>query len=113
MLGQIEFQFNSREHGARKRSGNQNPRHHAGQNQEEQVIAGVDGGEHQDKNGGEIDDAVARQAVIHLIGEPSQAGSARECRDDGHGHPRRDSEREHRGDSGQQDAAFLSGGGGK
>ncbi len=50
VLGQIEFQLDSGEHDARKHAGNQNSGEQAGQNQEQQIVAGVDGGENQNEN---------------------------------------------------------------
>src|SRR5271163_464289 len=113
VLWQIEFELDAGEHDARKHAGNQNTGEQTGENQEKQIVAGVDRGQNQYEDGGEIDDAVARQAIVNLIGDPAQAGAPRERRHNGDGYPRRDSQRNQSGDAGEPDATFLSGGGGK
>ena len=105
--GKSNLQLDSGEHDARKHAGNQNACEQAGENQEQQIVAGIDGGEHQHENADEVDDAVARELVINLICEPAKAGAPRECGNDGYGHPAGDSKRKQRGDSGDPDAPFL------
>ena len=75
VLGHVEFQIDAGKHDARKHAGNENPGEQAGENQKEKIVAGVDRGEHEDEDRGEIDGAVAREAVVNLIGEPAQAGA--------------------------------------
>ena len=95
--GKSNFSSIAGEHDAREHAGNQNPREQAGENHEEQIVAGVDRGENQDENGGEINDSVAREAVIDLIGEPAQAGAARQRGNDRDRHPAGQPERDSRG----------------
>ncbi len=108
MLGQIEFQLDAGEHDAREYAGNQNAGEQARENQEQQVVAGVDRGENQDEDRREVDHAVARETVINLIGHPAQAGAPRQGRNDRDGHPSRDCERNQSRDCSKPDAAFLS-----
>ena len=99
-FGQIEFQVNASEDRAGKHAGNEDAGDGAGQHHEEEVVAGVDGGEDQNRDDSEVDHAFAREAVINLIDEPAQAGAAREVGHDGDGDPGGHAEREHRGDGG-------------
>ena len=54
VLGQVEFQFDAGEHGARKHAGNQNARKQAGEHHEEQIVSGVDGGEDQNEDDAKV-----------------------------------------------------------
>ena len=99
---------------ARKHAGDQNAREAAAEDHEEQVVAGVDGGEDQDEDCAEIDDAVAREAVVDLVGDPSQARAA--CASAGTmvtpTHPASASAKRG-GDGGEEDAPCLRDSGGE
>ena len=60
VLGHVEFQVDTSEHNARQHSGNQNPSKRAGENHEEQVVAGIHRREHENKDRAEINDSFAR-----------------------------------------------------
>ena len=113
MLGQVEFQVDAGEHRAREDAGNQDPGDGAGENHEEEVVAGVDGGEDQDRDDSEVDHAFAGEAVVNLIDDPAEAGATGEVGNDGDGDPGGHAESEDGGDGGEQDAALLGDGGGK
>ena len=94
-------------------AGNQNARDGAGQHHEEQVVAGIDGREDQDRDDAEVHHAFARQPVIHLIDDPAQAGAPREFRHDVDGHPTGQAQSDYSADGGEPDAALLRDGGGE
>ncbi len=78
MFWKFETDFHSRESDARKNSGEKNYREHAADNQEQQIVAGVERRESYGKNSGEINHSLFRDAIIHLIREPAKRRAARE-----------------------------------
>ena len=92
---------------ARKDARNQNAGERAGENHEEQIVAGVHGRQNEDKNHAEVNDAFAGEPVIDLIDDPAQTGAPRELRHDRDGHPSGEAQRDGGGDARPAHAALL------
>ena len=69
------------------------PREQAGQDHEEQIVAGVERGERQHQDAADEHQALARDAVVDANGQPAQRRAARQRRHDGDGHPSGDAQR--------------------
>ncbi len=113
VLGNVEPQLDAGKHRARQHAGNQDAGERAGQHHEEQVVAGVDGSENQDGDHAEVHHAFAREAVVHLVNDPAQAGTPRELGHDGDAHPSGKAQSDRSADGSECDAALLRDGGGE
>ena len=82
MLGQFEPHVDPAEHQPRKHPRDQHARKQARQNHEQEIVAGVQGGQRYHENAAEIHHALACQFVIDLIGEPAQRRPPRQNRHD-------------------------------
>ncbi len=97
MFGQVQAQLHAAQNDLRKQAGDQDSRQQAGQRHEQQIIAGVERGQRDDENSGQVDDALARHAIVHAIGQPSQGRAPRQHRDHREGHPGGERQRAERG----------------
>src|SRR6266403_952145 len=71
----------------RKNSGHENDGDEAGENQEKQIVAGVERGQRDQNDSGHVEPAFARNFVLHFVAQPAQRGAARKNRDERDGDP--------------------------
>src|SRR6266702_8700568 len=105
MFGQKEPHFDARESDRRKNSGHQNDGDEARENQEKEVVSGVQGGERDEDDSSEIDPAFARDAVLHLVTDPAERGALRKNGNESHSHPAGDDEGRERRRAGKTELA--------
>src|SRR5579863_2833121 len=113
VLGHVEPELDASEYRARKHAGNQQASHRTGQQHPEQVVPSVDGCEDENEDDAEVNDAFARESVIHLIDDPAQAGAPRELRHDSDADPSGKAQSDDGADGCEGDAALLRDCGGK
>src|SRR6266850_7548591 len=109
---QLQAHFDPGERDRRKDAGHQDDGDEAGENQEEKIVAGVQRRERYEEDSGQVDPAIAGDAVFHLVANPAEGGTLGEDRDERDANPACDRQRDERGSAGETDLAEFRGGAG-
>src|SRR6202521_6110901 len=109
MFGQYEPHSDARERDGRENTGHQNEGDETGENQEEQIVAGVQRGERDKNDPAEINPTLEGDAVLHFVTDPAKRRALGENRNERHAHPAGDGERGKRRSAGERELAYFRG----
>ena len=87
VLRKIEAHCDAGESNRGENAGHEDAGDKAGKDEKEEIVAGVDGGERNENDSGEIDPTFAGEAVFHAKGKPAEGSASREDRHKRDGNP--------------------------
>ena len=105
MLGHFEIKLDAGETDGGENTGHQDDGDQTGEDQKKEIVAGVERGESDEQRAENVDPAGAGDLVLHLVADPAERRALGERRDEGHGDPGSDGERQQRTSSGQEHVA--------
>jgi len=112
MFRQHEPHSDARERDGRENTGHQNEGDEASENQEEEIVAGVERRERDKNDPAEINPTLKGDAVFHFVSDPAERRALRENRDERHAHPAGDGQRGKRRSAGERELTYFRGGAG-
>lgn len=112
VVRKLQPHFDARKGDGRENAGHQDAGDQAGEDQEEEVVAGVEGGQRDENDADDIDPAFEGDPVFHTIANPAQRSPFCQNRNKGNGDPGGYQERDESGGAGEGDVAELRGGSG-
>src|SRR6266481_8850760 len=110
VFGQYEPHSYARERNGRENTGHQNEGDKTRENQEEEIVAGVERRECDKNDPAEINPTLKGDAVLHFVTDPAERRALCENRNERHAHPAGDSERGKRRSAGERELACFRGG---
>src|ERR1700694_5714530 len=87
MFGQYEPHSDARERDGRENTGHQNEGDEAGENQEEEIVAGVQCRERDKNDPAEINPTLKGDAVLHFVTDPAKRRALRGNRNERYARP--------------------------
>ncbi len=108
VVGEDELEAESGEHDLRKNPRDQDARQEARQNNKQQVVSGIEGGDGDHRDDQQIDHAFAGELILDFDHPSLERCAPREVRDHFHRHDPREQERRRGGPCGQDSAARFS-----
>ena len=109
VFGKLQAHFDAGECDGRENAGHEDGSDEAGENQEEKVVAGVEGGESDEDDTDDVDPAFHSDAVLHAIADPAKSGAFGEDRNQSNRNPRGHEKSDESGSACQRHIAKLRG----
>src|SRR5258708_17411636 len=107
MFGQYEAHGDARERYGRENAGQQNEGDKTRENQEEEIVSGVQRRERDKNDPADIDPTLEGDAVLHFVTEPAERRALRQDGNERYTHPAGEGERGKRGRAGEPALAYF------
>jgi len=109
VLRKVEAHFDAGESDRGEDTGHENAGNQTGEDEKEEIIAGVDGGERNENDAGDVDPTFAREPVFHAVTEPANGSAPGEDGNERDGNPTSDQKGGEGGSAGEGKVAELRG----
>ena len=109
VFGKLQAHLNAGECDGREKAGHEDGSDEAGENQEEKVVAGIEGGHGDEDDPDDVDPAFHGDAILHAIADPAKRGAFGEDRDQSDSDPRGDEKSDQSRSAGKCNIAKLCG----